>query len=29
MKLADLRQEFLMEEARPFDSCHASTLVKL
>ena len=29
MKLTDLRQEFLMGEERPFESCHASTLLKL
>ena len=29
MKLTDLRQEFLMGEDRPFESCHASTLLKL
>lgn len=29
MRLANLWQEFLMEDERPFDSCHASTLLKL
>ncbi len=29
MKLTALQQEFLMEEERPFESCHASTLLKL
>ncbi|MCR4622884.1 MAG: exo-alpha-sialidase [Clostridiales bacterium] len=29
MRIIELKQEYLMEEARPFDSCHASTLVKL
>ncbi|MBR4236310.1 MAG: exo-alpha-sialidase [Clostridia bacterium] len=29
MKLNDLKQEFLMTEERPFESCHAATLLKL
>lgn len=29
MRLTHLQQEFLMEDVRPFDSCHASTLLKL
>ena len=29
MKLINLKQEFLMGEDRPFESCHAATLLKL
>ncbi|MBO4331003.1 MAG: exo-alpha-sialidase, partial [Oscillospiraceae bacterium] len=29
MKLADLKREFLMTEERPFESCHAATLLRL
>lgn len=29
MQVTELRQEFLMEEDRPFDSCHAATLLTL
>ena len=29
MRLVDLRQEFVMGESRPFESCHAATLLRL
>ena len=29
MKVRNFMQEFVMREDRPFDSCHASTLLKL